>query len=72
MSYGYSFAFLYLLFFRVFSLTISTNKEIKVKKQCDYRNSGHYALFRPLFKTLTFQTLDSVSVFRWNVLRWAQ
>jgi hypothetical protein len=35
-------------------------------------NFGHYPSSYLLFKSTTFRTLDSVSVFRWNLLIWAQ
>jgi hypothetical protein len=39
--------------------------------QHNYRNSGHYPSVLLLFKT-TFCRINVVSVFRWNLLGWAQ
>jgi hypothetical protein len=37
-----------------------------------YHNFGHYPLSCFLFRNTAFHRLDSFSVFRWNLLRWAQ
>jgi hypothetical protein len=41
-------------------------------KFCNYHNFGHYSSSRLLFKDTTFRRLDFVSVFKCNLLIWAQ